>query len=174
MIRTAAKVLVVLNSEHERPSQISLAVCLAMIAGLTPFFSIHNLLVFLLVLVLRVNLSSFLLAFSLFSLIAYALDPLFHSIGLSILTADGLRGLWTALYNNTFFRLTNFYNSIVMGSLVFSLVLFVPLFFALNYAIRKYRQRILIWIKGTPLAKAISGSRFYEYYMSYAKLRSKL
>jgi len=174
MIRTVAKVLVVLNSENERPTQISLAVCFALIAGLTPFFNLHNLLVFLLVLVLRVNLSSFLLALSVFSLIAYALDPLFHLIGLKVLTAEGLRGLWTTLYNNTFFRLSNFYNSIVLGSLIFSLVLFAPLFFALNYGIKKYRRHILTWMKNTPLARAVSGSKLYEYYMSYARLRSRL
>ena len=174
MIRTVAKVLVVLNSENERPSQISLAVCFALIAGLTPFFTLHNLLVFLLVLVLRVNLSSFLLALSFFSVMAYALDPLFHLIGLKALTAEVLRGLWTPLYNKAFFRLTNFYNSIVMGSLIFSLVLFVPLFFALNYGIKKYREHVLAWMKQTPLAKAVSGSRLYEYYMSYARIRSRL
>ncbi len=174
MIRTVAKVLVVLNSENERPSQISLAVCFALIAGLTPFFNIHNLLILLLVFVLRVNLSSFLLAFSLFSIIAYAFDPVFHIIGLNVLTAGALRDFWTALYNNTFFRLTNFYNSIVMGSLIFSILLFAPLFFILNYGVRKYRAHVLAWMKKTPLARAISGSRLYEYYMSYAKMREKL
>lgn len=173
MIRTVAKVLVVLNSETE-PSQISLAVCLSMVAGLTPLLSLHNILVFFLLLVIRVNISSFILGLAFFSAIAYALDPLFHLIGFKALVFEGLRGLWTPLYNVTLFKLSNFYNSIVMGSLLFSLALFVPLLLALNYGIRKYREHILSWLRKTPLAQAVKASKFYEYYMSFSKLRYRL
>ena len=41
----------------------------------------------LLVFVLRVNLSAFLLGLVIFTGFAYLLDPLFHSLGLAILTA---------------------------------------------------------------------------------------
>lgn len=71
-----AKFLRVLNSETD-PAQISLAFCFSMVAGLTPLFSLHNLPILFLVLVLRVNLSAFLLGFAFFSGIAYLLDPLF-------------------------------------------------------------------------------------------------
>lgn len=173
MIRTVAKVLVVLNSETD-PEEISLAVCLSMVAGLTPLLSLHNILVFFLVLVLSVNLSSFILGLAFFSALAYALDPLFNFIGYKALAFEGLRGLWTSLYNVTIFKLSNFYNSIVMGSLLFSLVLFIPLLLALNYGIRKYREYVLAWLVKTPLVKAVTASKFYEYYMSYSKLRSRL
>ena len=49
MIEAIANLLKVLNSETE-PGQISLALCLAMIAGFTPVLCPHNLLVLLLVL----------------------------------------------------------------------------------------------------------------------------
>lgn len=173
MIRTIAKVLVVLNSETA-PAEISLAVCLSMVAGLTPLMSLHNLLVLFLVLVLTVNISSFLLGLAFFSALAYALDPLFHVIGYKVLAFEGLRGLWTSLYNITIFKLSNFYNSIVMGSLLFSLVFFIPLFLLLNYGIRKYREHVLAWLVKTRLARAVSSSRFYEYYMSFVKIRSRL
>ena len=54
MIELIANIFKVLNSETE-PRQISLAACLAMIAGLTPLARPHNLLVLLLVLLLRVT-----------------------------------------------------------------------------------------------------------------------
>lgn len=165
MIRIVAKVLKVLNSESE-PGQISLALCLAMVAGLTPFLGIHNLLVILLVLLLRVNLSTFLLGLAAFSGIAYILDPLFHYMGLAILTADSLQDLWTSLYNSTFWRLTRFNNSILMGSFLFALILFVPLYIAANFAIRQYRRRVLEWVKKTRLMQALAASRFYSLYQS--------
>ena len=65
MIKTLANILKILNSESH-PSQISLALCLAMFAGFTPFVSIHNLVVIFLVLILRVNLSTFLLGLAAF------------------------------------------------------------------------------------------------------------
>lgn len=165
MLKMLAKLLKVLNSDAE-PGQISLALCLAMVAGLTPLMSLHNLLVLLLVLVLRANLSAFLLGLVVFTGIAYLLDPLFHQLGLAALTAGPLNGLWTSLYNIPLFRLANFNNSIVMGSLLFSLVLFVPLLLAGNRLIRAYRQHILRWVEKSRIMQFFMASKFYNIYKS--------
>lgn len=167
MLRATAKLIKVLNAETD-PAQISLALCLAMIAGLTPFLSLHNLIVLLLVLVLRVNLSAFLLGLAFFSGLAYALDPLFHRIGLSILTAGPLEGIWTRLYQSTLWRLERFHNSIVMGSLIVSLIGFVPLYLLSQWAIRKYRAHLLAWVRKTRIAQMIKVSKFYQIYESIA------
>ena len=163
MIEIIAKLLKALNSETE-PGQISLGLCLGMIAGLTPLISLHNLLILLLVLLLRVNLSTFILACGLFSGVAYLLDPLFHWIGLSILRSSSLEGLWTALYNISLCRLEKFNNSIVMGSLVFSVVLFVPVCLISNLAIRRYRDHVLVWVRKSRIVQALKGSGFYATY----------
>src|SRR5581483_8555891 len=133
MLKTLANLLKVLNSETH-PGQISLAFCLAMVAGLTPLWSLHNLLVLLLVLLVRVNLSAFLLGLAFFSGLAYGLDPLFHRVGLAVLTAGPLDGLWTALYNSPVWRMERFNNTLVKGSLVVSLLAFIPLYFLSNLA----------------------------------------
>ena len=86
MIKLLAKLLRVLNSETN-PGQISLGFSFAMIAGLTPLLSIHNLVILLLVCSLRVNLAAFLLGLGVFTGIAYLMDPLFHLLGLAVLTA---------------------------------------------------------------------------------------
>ena len=87
MIRILARILKTLNSETD-PGQISLALGFAMVAGFTPFVSLHNFVIVFLILILRVNLSTFLLGLAAFSGIAYLLDPLFHRMGLALLTAD--------------------------------------------------------------------------------------
>ena len=148
MFELVANILKVLNSETD-PGQISLAACLGMVIGLTPLMSLHNLLVLLLALILRVNLTIFIVAWGLFSAIAYLLDPLFHLLGLNILNLPALSAAWTAAYNTTLFRLAHFNNSIVMGSLVCSLALFLPVFLLLNTIIRKYREHILGWMPRT-------------------------
>lgn len=165
MIRILARLLRVLNSETE-PGQISLGFCFASVAGLTPLVSLHNVLVLLLVLVLRVNLSAFLLGLAVFSGLAYLLDPLFHRLGLALLTAGALQDLWTSLYNSTVWRLERFNNSIVMGSLVFSLVAFAPLYLLSNALIRRYRAHVLAWVQRTHLMQMFKATKLYHAYRS--------
>ncbi|MGH7168281.1 MAG: TIGR03546 family protein [Nitrospiraceae bacterium] len=159
MLKTLVNFIKIMNSEAE-PGQISLALGLSMVAGFTPLFSLHNLLVLLLVLLLRVNLSAFLLGLTFFSGLAYALDPLFHRIGLAVLTASPLNGLWTTLYNSTLWRVERFNNSIVMGSLLVSLLFLVPFYFLANWAILRYRDHVLAWVRKTRLMQVLSAVRW--------------
>ena len=163
MFSTIAKILKVLNSETA-PGQISLALCFAMIVGLTPLYSLHNLLVLLLVLFLRVNLSAFIVGWLFFSGVAYILDPIFHRLGLALLTAESLEGLWTSLYNITIFRFAKYNNSIVMGSVLSSLIFFLPVYFLSNMLINKYRDHILAWIRKTRLVQLLKGSKLFQAY----------
>ncbi len=165
MLNILAKIFKVLNSETE-PFQISLALCFAMVAGLTPLWSLHNVLVLLLVLLLRVNLTTFILAWGGFSGIAYLLDPVLHAFGYKVLTSASLESLWTSLYNSTLWRLTNFNNSLLMGSLLMSLVLFIPLFLISSLVIRKYREHILAWVMKSRIMHALKASKFYQLYQS--------
>lgn len=167
MMRMLARLLAVLNSETH-PGQISLGFCFAMVAGFTPLMSLHNLLVLLLVLVIRVNLSAFLLGLTVFSGLAFGLDPLFHRLGLAVLTNESLAGIWTGLYNVTLWRLEHFNNSIVMGSLLVSLLAFVPLYVLSNLAIRRYRAHVLAWVEKTRVMQLLKASRFYSLYQSFA------
>jgi len=170
VIESIAKLIKVLNSETE-PGQISLALCLAMVAGFTPALSLHNLLVLLLVLVLRVNLSAFVVGWVFFSALAYALDPLFHRIGLAILTAPALSGFWTGLYNSAWFRLDRLNNTIVMGSLLFSLICFVPGLILFNLIIRRYREHILAWVRKMRLVQAVKATKLFQIYQSLSDLK---
>jgi len=165
MLRAIAKLLKVLNSESE-PGQVSMALCLSMIAGLTPLYSLHNLLVLFLALLLRVNLSAFILGLAFFTGVAYLLDPVFHWIGLALLTTGPLEGLWTTLYNSTLWRIERFNNSVLLGSLLFSLFLFFPFYLLLNQLIRKYRENVLEWVRKTRIMKAFMASKLYRAYQS--------
>lgn len=172
-LRMLARLLAVLNSETH-PGQISLGFCFALVAGLTPFLSLHNLLVLLLVLVIRVNLSAFLLGVTLFSGLAFGLDPFFHRIGLAVLTHESFEGLWTSLYNSTLWRFEHFNNSIVMGSLLFSLASFVPLYLLSNVVIRRYRAHVLAWVEKTRVMQFLKASRFYSLYQSCSGMGDSL
>ncbi len=170
MLRAAAKLLRVMNSETE-PGQISLALCFAMVAGLTPMLSLHNLLVLLLLTLLRVNVPAFVLGLALFSGAGYLMDPLFHGLGLLALTAKPLAGLWTAMYNSSIWRLERFNNTVVMGSMLFSLALFIPLYFAGRLVVVRYREHVLQWVRKTRVAQFLKGTKFYRLYRSVSEFR---
>ena len=163
MINMLAKLLKVLNSETD-PAQISLAFSFSMITGFLPFLSPLNLVVLLIVFLLRVNLSAYFLGAAFFSGIAYLLDPLFSRLGLALLTAAPLEGLWTTMYNSTIWRIQKFNNSIVMGSFVFAILFFMPLLYLSNMAIRRYRDHVLTWVKKTRIMQMIMASRLYAAY----------
>jgi uncharacterized protein (TIGR03546 family) len=96
-----------------------------------------------------VNLASALFGLLAFRLLAYVLDPLVHSLGFWMLTRPALEPLWTALYTVRFVPYTLFNNTVVLGSLVLSLILALPVYrgvAALVSAYReKYHDRILRW-----------------------------
>ncbi len=167
MLNLIAEVLNILNSETE-PRQISLAVCFAMIMGITPLLSLHNLFVLFCVLALRVNLATFLFTCPLVAGIGYIIDPILHQIGMAALTAEFLEEFWTTLYNNPVFRLERFNNSVVMGSLIFSIIMFVPCYFLSNYLILRYREKFLAWVEQTKLMKILKASKLYGVYQTVA------
>ena len=163
MIELIARLIKILNSESE-PGQISLAFCFSMVAGLTPSLSPHNLVVLLVVLLLRVNLSAFILGWLFFSAVAYLLDPLFHLIGSGLLRADALEGIWTGLYNMPILRLTRFNNTVVMGSLVFAFACFVPLYYLSNMLIGRYRDHLLARLRNTRWMTAVKATKLFSAY----------
>lgn len=167
MIQLIANLLKLLNSEAE-PAQISLAICLSMVLGFTPLFSLHNLIILFAVCVVRVNLSAFLLGWALFSGIAWVVDPLFHGLGTWVLTLPSLESLWTTLYNTALFRLTGFNNTVVMGSLLTSLILFLPLFLLLNRLIFGYRDHLLALVSKSRLMQIFKASKIYDAYKTLA------
>ena len=171
MIQYAFRLIRVLHSDRD-VRQISLGLALGMILGLTPLFSLHNLVVLLLVLFLRVNLSAAILSWLVFSALAYALDPLFHRLGLFVLTGvDGLQGLWTTLYNMPIVPYTRFNNTILMGSLIVSLAALYPVYWGSRIGIVRYRETVIERLSRSRVVQVLRASTLYRWYMRYSELR---
>ena len=143
---------------NQHPGQIALSFVLGMILGLTPLFFAHTLLTLALIFILRINLSAVIASFIVFSGFAYLLDPVFNQVGLRVLHSPALEPLFTNLYNNGFWRLMHFNNSIVLGSVLVASLLSVPAFFAFLIFVRSYRQRFLVWVEQWALVKWLKRS----------------
>ena len=171
MIQQIIGLIRIIHSETD-PRQISLGFALGMIPGLTPLTSLHNLLVLLAILFFRVNIGAAMLSWGVFKILAYALDPLFHQIGLFLLTGvASLQGLWTTLYNAPLVPYTRFNNSIVMGSLVFSLLAFYPVYWGGRFMVVKYRETLMERFNRLRIVQVFRASDLYGWYSRYSKLR---
>lgn len=173
MLKLIFKLLTALNSETD-PAQISLGFCFGLILGFTPFLSMHNLLVLFLILVLRVNVSAAILAWGFFAGVAYVLDPLFIKMGEYLLALPSLLDMWTVMYNSDFWRLAHFNHTLTLGSLVISVLAFLPLFFIFKILIVRYRLHILTFVRKSRLMQIIQSSRWYQTYEKFAEIKNAL
>ena len=163
IIGTLNKFVKILHSDAS-PAQIAGGVCLGMVMGITPLFSVHNLIVLFVVLIVRVNWGSVTISWLLFSILAYLLDPISHIVGLKLLKLNSLFDFWTYLYNLPLMTWTGFNNSITLGSLVISLFIFIPLFISIRWLVVGYRGNLKVKIEKFWLVKAVKGSNVYRLY----------
>jgi len=163
LLKLIQSIIKTLHSEGT-PGQVAAGMALGAALGLTPLLNVHNLVVFSLIVILNVSFGGGMLGWALFVPMGFILDPAFHAIGLGLLQAPSLRGLWTSMYNTPLIPYTNFNNSIVLGSVVGWLALAVPIFFASRWAVARYRATIGARVQQSKFYKAITASKAYNVY----------
>lgn len=149
------------------PGQLAAGIALGSIMGLTPLVNIHNAVVFAAIVLLNVSFAGGLLGWALFVPIGFLLDPLFDWIGHTLLLAEPLRAFWTTLYNMPVVPLTNFNNTIVLGSLVFATLFFVPLYFMTRWAVARYRVTVGARVRQSKFYRAVMASKVYNVYKMF-------
>jgi uncharacterized protein (TIGR03546 family) len=147
------------------PGQLAAGIALGSILGLTPLLNLHNAVVFGLIIILNVSFPGAMLGWALFLPLGFLLDPLFDTVGRALLVdAAALRPLWTALLNVPIVPLTNFNNTVVLGSVVVAGALLVPLYFAARWGVARYRETIGARIRASRLYQAVTASKLYNIY----------
>lgn len=149
----------------QTPRQVAGGFALGAIVGLMPFFTLQGLFLWLIIFALDVNLSAAFLAVALFSLFAYILDPLFHALGYFLLSdSAALHSFWTSLYNAPIAPLTRFNNTVVLGSLVAGLLLFLPVYFGMRRFVLAYRSHLHTKVERLKIYQVISKSTLVKWY----------
>jgi uncharacterized protein (TIGR03546 family) len=149
------------------PGQLAAGIVLGSVLGLTPLLNIHNAIVFAALVLLNVSFAGGMLGWALFIPIGFLLDPLFDWLGHALLLAQPLRGFWTSLYNTPIVPLTNFNNTVVLGSVVFAVLAAVPLFFALRVGVVRYRATIGERVRQSKWYRAVMASKVYNMYRMF-------
>jgi uncharacterized protein (TIGR03546 family) len=163
MLKFIIRFLKAINS-NQHPGEIAHAVCLGMILGFMPKTNALWYILTVFFLFMRINKGTLALSTVLFSLLAPALDPLFDTIGWWFLTQEKLAPAFTWLLDIPFVGFTKFNNTIVSGSLLFSLICYIPVYFIsrliiklwrtkISYALRK--TKLIIFLSKLPLIKKI-------------------
>ncbi len=163
LIKLIQSLLGALHSEG-RPGQLAAGIVLGSFLGLTPLVNLHNAVIFAALVLLNVSFAGGLLGWALFVPVGFLLDPLFDWIGHALLLAAPLRVFWTTLYNTPIIPLTNFNNTVVLGSLVFALLFAVPLFFATRLGVLRYRATLGERVRQSQWYRAVMASKVYNVY----------
>lgn len=125
---------------NRKPFEVAGGMACALLLALVPAGNLLWIGLFILTLFLKINLAVMLLFLALFSLAAPLADPLFHRLGLLVLSHPGLYDFFTGLYNVPLLPFTRFNDSVVMGSFLAGVVLFVPGLILFRFLVIKYRK----------------------------------
>jgi uncharacterized protein (TIGR03546 family) len=147
------------------PGQVAAGLALGAILGLTPLLNLHNAVVFALIVLLNVSFPAAMFGWAVFIPIGFLLDPLFDAVGRRLLLeTPSLIPFWTTLANTPVVPLTNFNNTVVLGSVVVSVVLWVPLYVLGRIGVARYRATVGAWIVRTRLYQMVKASSLYNVY----------
>ncbi len=151
-------------------NQLAAGLACGVILGFSPILSLQALLVIFCCFFFRIQLGAAFLSAFFFKFVAFIFDPVSNSLGKAALEAEGLRSIFTELYNMPIVPLTRFNNSIVMGSGLIGFIAVVPLFFVFKSLIIKYRATVVARYKQTKIWKAWASTSVYNWYLKYERL----
>jgi len=146
------------------PGQVAAGMMLGAGIGLTPILNPHNLVLFAGIVLLNVSFGGGMLGMALFTPLGFMLDPLFDRVGLALLKAPALQGLWTDWYNIPVVPYTNFNNSITLGSFATWLALTIPIYLLARRGIARYRATWGQRVMNSKLMKGLKASKAYNVY----------
>lgn len=170
MLKQIVKFLQALNS-NRNPSEIANACCMGVLLGFMPKDNALWFLIFVFFFFVRINKPCYLLVTLLMSQLAWYLDPMFSSVGYTVLTHPAFVDLFGWILEVPFVGFTRFNNSIVMGSLVISLAVYIPLFISIRLLVLVWRKKISPKIGDSAVMKVLSKAPFIQKIIDIASER---
>ena len=141
MLNYIVKITRALNA-NSKPEQIANAFCIGLMLGFMPKNNLLWYLLFVFFLFVRFNKSGYFIMLIIGSLIAPLCDGIFDTVGYAALTFKPLENFYSTLLDIPFVGFTRFNNSIVCGSLICGLIIYIPLFILTLFGIKAWRKYI--------------------------------
>ncbi len=152
MIKKIFKLLKAFNG-NVNPAEIAHAFAFGAILGLMPKHNLLWYLVLVFILFMRINRPAYLLMIMAGSAVSYLFDGIFDTLGYAFLTIPWLSGIFGWLLDIPFVAYTQFNNTVVMGSLLTGLILYIPLY---------WTGRGLVWLWRKWLAEKVRNSKLFK------------
>lgn len=143
----------------DTPRKIAAGFALGSLGGWVPFNLIYSTLILMLLYFLNVNMGFGLIGMAVITIFSYFLDPWAGMLGHWLLTGvPSLTPLWTSLFNMPIFPYTRFNNTVMLGSVVISFILVLPVYYLAKWGVLQYRARwkdkledlrIFRWVKAS-------------------------
>ncbi len=169
-LKLLAKLVRLLRSGAD-PRQIAGGFVLGMMLGLLSFRTLISVPIVLIIIIVNVNLASAMVGFIIFRALAFFADPLLHSLGYWVLVySDTLKEFWITLYNVRFVPYTRFNNTVIMGNLIASLVLIIPIFLGVKRLIIGYREKYEEKIQRWKIIKILRSSSLFRWFTKLKEL----
>ncbi len=150
------------------PNQIGGGIMLGVLIGLMPKATLTAQLLIVLLMALRVNIPMGLLAAIAVSLLNPLFDKVTDPIGYALLTAEGLRPLWTKMYNMPLVPWTGFNNTVVPGGIVLWAALAAPIYFAGRRFGAFYNEKFRDRVMNSKIVKGMKASWLLDWYFKGA------
>ncbi len=141
---------------NRRPGEVAAAIATAVLLTLIPGSNLLWFGLLALMFFLRINHAVALVFIAILAPVSSVADPLLHRIGHAVLTAPGLHGFFTSLYNLPPAPFTRFNNTLVMGGLIAGLALWVPLFLIGRIAVMAVRTHVVPALAASRPVKAVT------------------
>jgi len=147
------------------PNEIAAGFMLGAMIGFIPKFNLLALLLWVIVLMVRVNFGMATAAVVIFSIVGSITDPLAERMGFWLLTGvPALQGFWSFLYNTPIIPFTSFNNTLVIGNLALGLLLAIPVFLGARHFVMAYRSHLKARIMKWRIMQILQASKLYNLY----------
>lgn len=155
MLKFIIKLLKALNS-NRHPGEIAHAVCCGLILGFLPKSNLTWYVITFLFLFLRINKVTLTLLTTAFSFLAPAFDAFFDRIGYAILTWEPVASFFAGALELPGFHFLKLNNTIVMGSLVSGIALYLPMYGFTRLFIHVWRTWLVPALRKTKFVQVLS------------------
>jgi len=152
-------------SNETSPWQIAFAASFAMIFAFLPFFTLLSVFVLFMLLSFRINLGMFLVSVGFFKIFVILIDPLMVPFGESFLAIQSLKPIFDMAFNSDVLRLFHFNHTLVMGSMITSFALFVPVLFLTKFLVVKYRTHLLTRLNKLHIVQMLKASSAMRWFI---------
>lgn len=172
MIGSIAKLFRSLN-DNSHPGEIAHAVSCGLMLGFLPKDNMMWYIIGLFFIFLRMNKGALLIFTLIGSLTTYFLDPLFHNIGFFILTSEEIVPYMTNFLNFPTMAYTKINNTIVMGSSIFSILIYIPMYVLSRFLITLWRTHVSSFFHNNRFVQSFLKLPVIDkIYAAYTKLES--